>query len=138
MNWILAGAIAGVGAYLSDWLMWGKVFTKGMEGYHTPMSPDQMKAAMPVMMVKSFVIALVYGILLALFYRRFAGGLWVQGGGPLAGMEFATILWLCTVALATLGSGIWYDKVRTLHMAMFWAWLARSLVAGLLVGILVK
>ena len=30
MNWVVAGLIAGVIAYLVDWLMWGKVFTKGM------------------------------------------------------------------------------------------------------------
>ena len=138
MNWVLAGAIAGVGAFMADWLMWGKVFTKGMEGYSTQLSPDQMKKMMGPAMVKTLLLALVFGILLALFYRKLGGGLWVTGGGPLAGMEFATMLWLCTIALQTLGSGIWYDKVRTLHKATFWAWLVRMNVAGLLVGILVR
>ena len=138
MNWILAGAIAGVGAFMADWVMWGKVFTKGMEGYSTQLSPDQMKKMMGPAMVKTLLLALVFGILLALFYRKLGGGLWVTGGGPLAGMEFATMLWLCTIALQTLGSGIWYDKVRTLHKATFWSWLVRMNVAGLLVGILVK
>jgi len=139
MHWVLAGAIAGVGAFMADWVMWGKVFTKGMEQYGTmPSSPEEGKKMMAANMPKAAVLALVFGILLALFYRKLGGGLWVTGGGPLAGMEFATMLWLCTIALQTLGSGIWYDKVRTLHKATFWAWLVRMNVAGLLVGILVK
>ncbi len=138
MHWILAGAIAGVGAFLADWVMWGKVFTKGMEGYSTPKSPDQMKQMMGPMMVKSLVLALAFGIVLAGFYRRLRGGLWVTGGGPLAGMEFATMLWLSTTFMQTLGNSIWYDKVRRLNTATFWSWLVRMNVAGLLVGILVK
>src|SRR2546426_5872093 len=68
----------------------------------------------------------------------FKGGLWVQGGGPLAGMEFGTLLWLSTIALSTIGSGVWYDKVRPLLKATFWAWLVRVNGAGLIVGFLVK
>src|SRR2546426_2399947 len=83
-------------------------------------------------------LALVFGLLLACSYQRLKGGLWVQGGGPLAGMEFATLLWLCTIALSTLGSGVWYDKVRPLLKATFWSWLVRMNVAGLIVGLLVK
>jgi len=112
MSWIVAGLIAGVGAYLTDWLMWGKVFTKGMESLSTPRSPEQMKTFMGPAMTKAAVLALVFGLLLACSYRRLKGGLWVQGGGPLAGMEFATLLWLCTIALSTIGSGVWYDNVR--------------------------
>jgi len=77
-------------------------------------------------------------VLLAWFYGRFKSGLWVQGGGPLAGMEFATVLWLPTIALSTIGGGVWFDRVRRLHKATFWAWLVRMNVAGLLVGLLVK
>src|SRR3989454_5679615 len=90
------------------------------------------------LVMEKLVLALVFGMLLALFYRKLGGGLWVTGGGALAGMEFATMLWLCTIAMQTLGSGIWYDKVRRLHTATFWSWLVRMNVAGLLVGILVK
>ncbi len=32
MNWI-AGLIAGVVAYLVDWVVWSKVFTKGMDAF---------------------------------------------------------------------------------------------------------
>jgi len=138
MSWIVAGLIAGVGAYLTDWLMWGKVFTKGMESLSTPRSPEQMKTFMGPAMTKAAVLALVFGLLLACSYRRLKGGLWVQGGGPLAGMEFATLLWLCTIALSTIGSGVWYDKVRPLLKATFWSWLVRMNVAGLIVGMLVK
>jgi len=138
MHWIVAGLIAGVGAYLTDWLMWGKVFTTGMDALRTPMSPEQLKTFMGPAMAKAAALALVFGVLLACCYARLKGGLWVQGGGPLAGMEFATLLWLSTIALSTIGSGVWYDKVRPLLRATFWAWLVRMNVAGLIVGLLVK
>ena len=139
MNWIVAGLIAGVGAFFADYVMWGKVFTKGMEQYGSlPSSPEEGKKMMAANLPKAAVLALLFGVLLAWFYGRLKGGLWVQGGGPLAGMEFATILWLPTIALSTIGSGIWYDKVRRLHNATFWSWLVRMNVAGLLVGVLVK
>jgi hypothetical protein len=138
MSWIVAGLIGGVGAYVADYVMWGKVFTKGLDAFVTPMSPDEMKKFMGPALAKSAVLSLVFGALLAFLYARFRGSLWVQGGGPLAGMEFATVLWLPTIALATIGSGVWYAKARPLHMAMFWAWLVRINVAGLLIGLLLK
>ena len=138
MNWIVAGLIAGVGAFLADWVMWGKVFTKGMEAYGTmPTSPEEVKKMMGPNLLKSGVLALLFGVLLAWFYGRLKGGLWVQGG-PLAGMEFATILWLPTISVQTIGNGIWYDKVRRLNNATFWSWLVRMNVAGLLVGAFVR
>jgi len=138
MSWIVAGLIAGLGAYLTDWLMWGKVFTGGMDELRTPMSPEQLKTFMGPAMAKAAGLALVFGLLLACSYQRLKGGLWVQGGGPLAGMEFATLLWLSTIALSTIGSGVWYDRVRPLLKATFWAWLVRMNVAGLIVGLLIK
>ena len=138
MSWIVAGLIACVGAYLTDWLMWGKVFTRGMDELRTPMSPERLKTFMGPAMIKAAALALVFGLLLACSYRRLKGGLWVQGGGPLAGMEFATLLWVCTIVLSTIGSGVWYDKVRPLLKATFWAWLVRMNVAGLIVGLLIK
>ena len=90
------------------------------------------------MLAKSAVLALVFGVLLAWLYGHFKASLWVEGGGPLAGMEFATVLWLPTIALSTLGSGVWYDKVRPLLNATFWAWLVRMNAAGLVVGLLIK
>lgn len=140
MNWIVAGLIAGVGAWIADYVMWGKVFTgPEMHAFGTmPASPEEQKKMMLPAMVKSFVLALVFGLLLGCGYERLKGGLWVSGGGPLAGMEFATLLWLSTIALATIGSGVWYDKVRPLLKATFWSWLVRMNVAGLLVGVLIK
>ena len=138
MNWIVAGLIAGVGAFLADWVMWGKVFTKGMEQYGSmPSAPEEGKKMMAANLPKSAVLALLFGVLLAWFYARLRGGLWVQGG-PLAGMEFATLLWLPTIALETIGNSIWYDKVRRMNNATFWSWLVRMNVAGLLVGAFVK
>jgi len=138
MSWIVAGLIGGVGAFLADWFMWSKVF-KGMEQYGTPpASPQDVKKMMAANLPKSAVLALAFGVLLAWFYGRLKSGLWVQGGGPLAGMEFATVLWLPTIALSTIGGGVWFDKVRRLYKATFWVWLVRMNVAGLLVGLLVK
>ncbi len=140
MHWIVAGLIAGVGAFFADYVMWGKVFTgPEMHAFGTmPPTPEAQKNMMLPAMLKSGALALVFGVLLGCSYQRLKGGLWVQGGGPLAGMEFATLLWLCTIALSTLGSGVWYDKVRPLLKAMFWSWLVRMNVAGLIVGLLVK
>ena len=138
MNWVVAGLIGGVGAFFADYVMWGKVFTKGMEGLGTfPPSPEEGKKMMAANLPKSAVLALVYGLLFAWLYGQFQSDLWVKGGGILAGMEFATILWL-PIALAALGSGIWFDKARPLLKAQFWAWLVRMNVAGLLVGLLQK
>jgi hypothetical protein len=137
MTWWLAGLIGGVAAWLADWLMWGKVFTKGMEGFATP-PPAGQQINMGPMMIKSSLLALLFGVIFAYLYARFAGSLWVAGGGPLAGMEFATVLWLPTIALSTLGSGVWYDKARPLLNATFWSWLVRMNVAGLVVGLLIK
>lgn len=137
MNWI-AGLVAGVVVYLADWVLWSKVFTTGMDAFMMQLSPEEMKKFMGPAMVKSAVLALAFGFLFAWFYGRFHGALWVQGGGPLAGMEFATVLWLPTIALATFGSSVWYVKARALNMATCWAWLIRMNVAGIVVGLLMK
>ena len=140
MHWIVAGLIAGVGAWIADYVMWGKVFTgPEMHAFGTmPPRPEDAKKMMAANMPKAAVLSLLFGVLLACSYQRLKGGLWVQGGGPLAGMEFATLLWLCTIALSTVSSGVWYDKVRPLLKATFWSWLVRMNVAGLIVGLLVK
>ena len=91
MNWIVAGLIAGVVAFLADWVMWGKVFMKRMEAFTTPMSPDEMKKFMGPAMAKSAVLSLVFGVLMALIYRKLMNSLWVPAG-PIAGLEFATVL----------------------------------------------
>jgi len=97
-----------------------------------------VKRFMGPAMAKSAVLSLVFGVLLAYLYARFRGSLWVEGGGVLAGMEFATVLWLPTICLATIGSGIWYVRARPLHRAMCWAWLARMNAAGIVLGLLIK
>jgi hypothetical protein len=108
-----------------------------MDDYMTK-PPAGQAVNMGPMMVKSAVLSLVFGVLLAFLYNRFMDRLWVQGGGVMAGMEFATILWLPTIALSTLGTGVWYDRVRALMNATFWSWLIRMNVAGIVVGVLVK
>jgi hypothetical protein len=137
MSWLVTGLIAGVVAYLVDWVMWSYVFNKGMDAFVTPPAVGQPLNMGP-MLAKSAVLSLVFGLLLAYLYARFRGSLWVQGGGPLAGMEFGAVLWLPTIALETLGGGVWYVKVRPLYNATFWVWLVRLLAAGLVVGLLIK
>lgn len=137
MNWWLVGLIAGVVAWLADWVLWSKVFTKGMETQMT-MPPAGQAINMTPMMVKSFLLAMGFGLIFTYLYARFSANLWVAGGGLLAGMEFATVLWLPTIALSTLGTGVWYDKARPLMNATFWAWLIRMNVAGGVVGLLLK
>jgi len=137
MNWIVAGLIAGVVAYLVDWVMWSYVFNKGMDAFATPPAPGQPLNMGP-MLAKSAVLSLVFGLLFTYIYARFMGSLWVAGGGPLAGMEFAAVLWLPTIALETTGGSVWFTKVRPLFNATCWAWLARMLAAGFVVGLLIK
>ena len=138
MSWIVAGLIGGVVAWLADWVLWSKVFTKGMEDLAVKMSPEEMKAFMGPAMAKSAILAIAYGVIFTYLYAQFRTDLWVNGGGPLAGMEFATVLWLPTIALMTMGSGVWYTKARTLLQANFWAWLIRMNLVGLVVGLLLK
>src|SRR4029077_20608138 len=123
MNWI-AGLVAGVVVYLVDWVLWSKVFTTGMDAYMTQMSPEEMKKFMGPALAKSALLSLVFGFLLVWFYGRFRGALRVQGGGLLAGMEFATVLWV-PILLAMVGSSVWYRKVKSLQMATCWEWLIR-------------
>lgn len=138
MSWIVAGLIGGVVAWVADYVLWSKVFTKGMENLALELSPEEMKKFMGPAMLKSAALAFVFGILFAYLYQQFRSDLWVAGGGILAGMEFATVLWLPTIALQTIGSGVWYVKARGLLSATFWAWLIRMNVVGLVVALLLK
>lgn len=134
MNWMVAGLIGGVAAWLADYVLWGKVFTKGMEAYATA-QPGQ-PVNMGPMLVKSAALALLYGIVFAFIYRQFMGNLWTPAG-LLGGMELASVVWL-PIAFACVGSNVWYDKTRTIMNAQMWAWLVRMNVAGAVVGLLVK
>jgi hypothetical protein len=138
MNWILAGLIAGVVVYIVDYVMWGKVFTRGFDAFADPLTPEQMKAFMGPALAKSAVLSLVFGVLFAWFFARFRGSLWVEGGGPLAGMEFGTVLWLPTILLSTLGGSVWWTRLRQLHRATAISWLIRMNAAGVAVGLLMK
>ena len=137
-SWIVAGLIAGVVAYLVDWVVWSKVFnTAGVVAMGGHMTPEEMKTFMGPALLKSALLSLAFGFLFAWFYSRFRGALWVQSGGVFAGMEFATVLWV-PICLAMLGSSVWYVKVRSLQMATCWAWLIRMNAAGIVVGLLMK
>jgi hypothetical protein len=135
MNWIVAGLIAGIIVYLADFVLWTKVFTKGMDAF-ADMPPAGQPVQMGPMMAKSAALALAFGIIFAFLYGKLRSGLWV-GPGPLAGMELATILWL-PILLANVGSGVWYTRARPLLNAQMWAWLIRMNAAGIAVGLLMK
>ena len=134
MNWIVAGLVTGVVAYGVDFVMWTKVFTKGMDQYVTP-PPAGQPMKMGPQLAKSLVLALAFGVIFVGLYGHFKSGLWVSG--VLGGMEFGSILWL-PLALSCIGSGIWYDKIRTLLNAQFWSWFARLNAAGIVAALLVK
>jgi len=108
-----------------------------LEAFGMQMSAEEMKRFMGPALAKSAALALAFGVLLAWFYGRFRGALWVQGGGVFAGMEFATVLWI-PILLAMVGSSVWYVKARSLQMATCWAWLIRMNAAGIVVGLLMK
>jgi hypothetical protein len=136
-SWLVAGLIAGVVVYIVDYVMWGKVFTKGMESFADQLSPEQMKAFMGPALMKSAVLSLLFGLVFAFLYGRLRTALWVEGGGPIAGMEFGTVLWL-PILFVTLGGSVWWTRVRALHRATMLAWLVRVNAAGLAVGFLMK
>ena len=118
--------------YLSDYVMWGRVFTQGMEGYGTM---ERAKTEMGRMLGQSAALCLAWGVSFAFLYRHFSESMWVASG-PLAGMELATTLWASTILFAAVGTGVWYDKTRRLLSAQVWAWLVRMNVAGIAVGVL--
>jgi hypothetical protein len=136
-SWIVAGLIAGVVAYLVDWVLWSKVFTTGMDAFYAQMTPEEMKKFMGPALAKSAILSLAFGVLLAWLYARFRGALWVQNGRVFAGMEFATVLWL-PILFAMVGSSVWYVRAKSLQMATCWAWLIRMNAAGIVVGLLMK
>jgi hypothetical protein len=136
MSWWIAGLIAGVATFFVDYVMWGKVFTKGMDAFAVMPAPGQPMNMGPMLM-KSAGLCLLFGLFLAFVYAKFMGSLWVMGGGPLAGLEFATVLWL-PIAFQTTGGSVWYTKVKPLFDATCWAWLARMLAAGLVLGLFIK
>src|SRR5437879_13039748 len=105
MSWIVAGLIAGVGAFFSDFVMWGKVFTgPEMRAFGTMQpTPEEGKKMMAANMPKAAALALIFGLLLAASYQRLKGALLVPAGGPLAGAEIATLVWLGKVGLSRLG-----------------------------------
>ena len=134
MSWIVAGLIAGVLAYLADYVMWGKVFTRGMESYGTM---ERAEREMTGMLAKSAALTIAWGLFFAFLYEHFRSYLWVPPG-PLAGMELATTLWASTILFATVGAGVWYDKARRLLTAQLWSWLVRMNAAGIAVGLLLQ
>lgn len=135
---IWVGVVTAVVAYFVDFVLWTYVFTEGF-GELTSLSyrdKEKMKAHMGPMLAKSFPNTLVFGIAFVLIYARLKNGLWA--GGLLGGMEFGTILWLPSVAVASIGNGIRFDKVCPLARANFWIWLIKLNVAGIVAALLIK
>jgi len=134
MSWIVAGLIVGVVAWVLDFILWTKVFTKGMEAFGTRPAEGQ-PAGMGPKVVGALALALVFGVFFTGVYVHVRASLWATGVP--GGMEFGSILWL-PVAFLTLGLSAWYDKVRPLLTACFWAWFIRLNVVGIAAALLVK
>jgi hypothetical protein len=135
MNWIIAGLITGAVAWVVDFVMWTKVFTKGMEAYVTS-PPQGQTIPMGPKVGASLGLALVFGVIFVGLFARLHLGLWAQG--VMGGMEFGSILWLSTIAFMCVGTGVWFDKARALLTAEFWVWLVRLNVAGIVAALLVS
>jgi hypothetical protein len=132
-----AGVIIAVVAYFVDFVLWTYVFKKGFDPLTSSAgSPEQRKAAMGPMLAKEALNALAFGVIFALVYARLHGSLWAEG--VMGGMEFGTILWLPTIAAASISNGIWFDKARPLARANFWGWLIKFNVVGTVAAFLIK
>ena len=136
MNWLVAGLIAGLAAYIADWVLWSRVIgAKGMEAFATPPAAGQ-PVNMGPLMLKSALLALAYGVVFAFVYRRFLGTLWTAPG-VLGAMELATVMWL-PLAFASTGCNVWFDRTRRLVSAQMWVWLIRMNAAAIVVGLFVR
>ena len=135
MNWIGAGFIIAVAAYVTDFVLWSFVFTKGMEQYFSG-TKEEARTTMGPKLTKSAALTVIFGLVFAFLYAHFKTSLWATG--VLGGLEFGTILWLPTIALQNVGSGVWFDKVRPLLMAQFWSWLIKLNVAGIVAALLLR
>ncbi len=135
MNWTIVwvGLTAGIVAYLVDFVLWSFVFTKGMRELSS-VAPGQVR--MGPLLAKSFANALVFGLVFALSYAKLRGSLWA--GGIPGGMEFGTILWLPTIAIASVGNAIWLDRVRPVARANFWTWLIKLNAAGIVAALFIR
>lgn len=134
---IWGGVVTAMVAYFVDFLLWSYVFTEGF-GELTSLHGDKekMKSQMGPMLAKSFLNTLLFGIVFVAIYARLRNSLWAAG--VLGGMEFGVVLWLPTIAVASIGNGIWFDKARPLARANFWIWLIKLNVAGIVVAFLIK
>ncbi len=135
MNWIGAGLVIAIVAYVTDFVLWSFVFTTGMDQYFSGTKEDA-RATMGLKLTKSAALTLVFGLVFALVYTQLRTNLWAKG--VLGGLEFGTILWLPTIALQNVGSGVWFDKVRPLLKAQFWGWLIKLNIAGLVAALLIR
>jgi hypothetical protein len=79
MNWVVAGVGTGVAAWLVDFVLWTKVFTKGMDQFATPPAAGQ-RVAMGPKVAGSLALALVFGVVFAGVYLHFRASLWASGG----------------------------------------------------------
>ncbi|MBI3810631.1 MAG: hypothetical protein HY283_00260 [Nitrospirae bacterium] len=140
MFWTIigVGVLTAVVAYFVDFILWTYVFTEGFaELTSLPYrDKEKMKAHMGPMLAKSALNTLVFGIAFVLIYVRLHEHLWASG--VMGGMEFGTILWLPSAAVASIGNGIWFDKVRPLARANFWSWLIKMNIVGIVAALLIK
>ena len=134
---IWVGIVTAIAAYLLDYVLWTYVFTEGI-GELSSMHADKekLKSQMPLMLAKSALNTLLFGIVFVMIYARLKDCLWARG--VLGGLEFGTILWLPTIALSSIGSNIWLDRIRAAADANFWTWLIKLNVAGVIAALLIR
>ena len=139
MSWLVAGLIGGVVAWIAGLRAVEQSVHEGDGASRAGSpSPEEMKAFMGPAMAKSAVLAFAFGNPLRVSVPPIPLRPLGVGRRPSPAWSSATVLWLPTIALQTLGSGVWYVKAQGLLRATFWAWFIRMNVVGLVVGLLLK
>jgi hypothetical protein len=121
-------------AFGLDSIAWTFVFNNGMEHLMTT-TMEEAKPQMGALLAKQFANTLLFGIGFTVFYAVVRGAL---PGGILGGLLFAVLLWLPSVAHQAIGNNIWYGKAKALAKATALSALAKCLVSGVIVSLLVR
>lgn len=127
------GLIVSVLAFAIDGVLWSFVFNKGMEPF-IPEHKESPRERMAGLMLRQFANALLFGLAFTYFFRLVAPSL---PAGVLGGLAFGLLLWLPTAAHQTLANLNWYGKIKPVAVANAWTHLAKSLVCGIVVSLLV-
>jgi uncharacterized protein (DUF2062 family) len=120
-------------AFGLDSVAWSFVFNTGMEHLVT-MTMEEAKPQMGALLAKQFANTLLFGIGFTVFYTIVRGAL---PAGVVGGLLFAILLWLPSVAHQAIGNNIWYGKAKALAKATALSALAKCVVSGVIVALLI-